>query len=237
MPIQTSSLFVRSTSLSQGGRDLVASPVQKTSMIRDDSSPQDLIPDVELMPLAFSALDSLEEQMSLPSNIGTFSIFATLLQPKSVGSVRLASSSPHDRPKVDFGILSDASDYAVARAAIRLSLKLGEKMKAAGFPILRNLAFPEERQQRDINCGNNEEIDKFIRRRIRTTYHYSSTCRMGLEDDSKMPGVVDDELRVHGVTGLRVCDASVFPKILSAHLQAPTAMLAERCADFILKGL
>lgn len=245
MPIQSSSLFVRSSSLSKGGTELIPTtaldlPTRdtlKSSIGGNASPPRDLISDLELMPLVFSSMDNSEEYQRLYTKIGIFSILATLLLPKSLGSVRLASSNPRDRPKVDFGILSDPTDYAVARTAVRLALKMGEEMKAAGFPILRNLTFSEERQQKDINDGNDEEIDDFIRQRIRTTYHYASTCRMAPEDDAKTPGVVDDELRVYGVSGLRVCDASVFPQILSAHLQAPVAMVAERCADFILKGL
>ena len=240
MPIQVLSLFVRSASLRNNGTELVAEATEKSTTNDEASknlSPEKSIPDIELIPIAFSGMDDLEEYLRLYSKIGIFTILATLLQPKSRGTVRLASSNPHDRPKIDFGILSDPSDYAVARASVRLSLKLGEEMKAAGFPFLRNIAFPEDKQEKDIKEGSTEELDKLIRRRIRTIYHYSSSCRMAPADDPNAPGVVDDELRVHGVNGLRVCDTSVFPQITSAHLQAPAVMVAERCADFILKGL
>ncbi|KAG9233101.1 GMC oxidoreductase-domain-containing protein [Amylocarpus encephaloides] len=112
---------------------------------------------------------------------------------------------------------------------------MGELMKAAGFPIFCNLTYPEEKQAPDLKNKNDDEIDKLIRLRMRTTYHYASTCRIAPEDDPKAPGVVDDELRVYGIANLRVCDTSVFPQIPSAHLQAPAVMVAERCADFIKK--
>ncbi|KZO97716.1 GMC oxidoreductase, partial [Calocera viscosa TUFC12733] len=67
--------------------------------------------------------------------------------------------------------------------------------------------------------------------------HYSSTCRMAPEEgDPDGPGVVDDELRVHGVESLRVADASIFPKILSVHLQAPVVMVGEKCPDMIKRS-
>ncbi|TEY62499.1 hypothetical protein BOTCAL_0161g00160 [Botryotinia calthae] len=142
-----------------------------------------------------------------------FCVLATILQPKSHGTVRLASSNPHDKPKADFGILSDDSDYTIARSAVRLTLSIADKTKASGFPLLRNITFPAEKQEVDAQNNTTEEMDKFIRKRIRTTFHYASTCRMAPEHDPKAPGVVDDELKVYGVLGLRVCDTSIFRKL------------------------
>lgn len=228
MPINNISLFVRSIILNT---DYAGIDNEKLAAARSDI--EDLIPDIELMPLAVTAMDDLEEHNRLFSKIGMFSILATLAKPKSRGTVRLASANPHQRPKVDFGILSDPEDYIVARASVRLSLKVAETMRASGFPLQENIVFPEDKQALDEKNGNNEEIDKFIRRRIRTIYHYSSSCRMAPEDDAKSPGVVDDQLRVYGVKGLRVCDTSIFPQIVSHHLQAPAVMVAEKCADLI----
>jgi choline dehydrogenase-like flavoprotein len=80
--------------------------------------------------------------------------------------------------------------------------------------------------------ASDEALDGFIKRDVDTVYHYSSTCRMAPENDM---GVVDDELRVHGVRNLSIADASVFPSILACHLQAPVVMVGERCADFLKK--
>ena len=239
MPIQQSSLYVRSSALNKTGSKLIDITDQEASTkdVAITSLAQDLIPDIELMPIAYSAMDNLEEHTRIYSKIGIFSSLATLTQPKSNGTGRLTSSSPYDRPKVDFGILSNPEDYVVARTAVRLSLTLAAAMKAAGFPLIRNLTFSQERQQKDVKNNNNEEIDKFIRQGIRSCYHWSSSCRMAPEEDVNTPGVVDDELRVYGVSGLRVCDTSVFPQITSGHLQAPAVMVAERCSDFILKEL
>jgi choline dehydrogenase len=75
-----------------------------------------------------------------------------------------------------------------------------------------------------------EDIDAFVRRAVTSTFHYASSCRMGVANVA----VVDSRLRVHGIRGLlRIADASVFPRIPAAHLQAPVVMVAERCAEFI----
>ncbi|KAF7956579.1 hypothetical protein EAE96_003913 [Botrytis aclada] len=230
MPINNITLFVRSMILNQ---DYTGIDNEKLATV--SSQIQDLIPDIELMPLAVTAMNNLEEHQRLFFKMGMFSILATLAKPKSRGIVRLASSDPHQRPKVDFGILPNPEDYVVARASVQLSLKLAKTMKTSGFPLQEKITFPEDKQAKDAkkNNNNNEEIDKFIRRMIRTIYHYSSSCRMAPVDDAESPGVVDDQLKVHGVKGLRVCDTSIFPQIISHHLQAPVVMVAEKCADLI----
>jgi choline dehydrogenase len=232
VPIQPISLFVRSRLLTKDETHFE----REGQNDADTYVPQDHMPDIELMPLATSAMDNLEEHFQLFSKVGVFSILATLLQPKSRGTVRLASSNHHDHPKVDFGLLSDSTDYEIARTAIRLSLKIGDKIKAAGFPLIRNLTYPEEKQELDKRNDNTEEMDKLIRGRMRTTYHYACSCRMAAEDDSKAPGVVSEALKVHGTRNVRIADTSVFPQIVATHLQAPAVMVAERCADFMLKG-
>ncbi|KAF4620148.1 hypothetical protein G7Y89_g14673 [Cudoniella acicularis] len=123
-------------------------------------NPQEHLADIEIMPLPTSAMDNLEEHKRLFSKIGVLSLLIILLQSKSRGSVRLASSNPHDRPKIDLGILSNPEDYKIARLAVRLALSLGASMKASGFSLLRNLTFDEEEK-------DDEGVDKFIRERIR----------------------------------------------------------------------
>ncbi|KAL8638584.1 MAG: hypothetical protein Q9228_004274 [Teloschistes exilis] len=223
LPIQVLSLFVRDSSLEPGTSTLMRGA---KSDEKDEPSLKTRLPDIEVMPLATSAMDDLEEHKRHFSKIGVFSLLTTLLRPKSRGTVRLRSSDPHDRPKVDLDLLSDPEDFALARTAVHLALKLGDAIKEQGFPLLRGLSVPD-------SDGSAEDMDKFIRHRARTTYHYSSTCRMAPEHDLRAPGVVDESLRVHGTSNLRVCDASVFPQILATHLMAPAVMVAEKCASMI----
>ncbi|KAF5875027.1 putative alcohol oxidase protein [Botrytis fragariae] len=231
--VQTLALYVRSRMIKQDSTGLIEEASTKSL------DPQSLIPDIELMPLSTSGMDNFDEPefINIFSKTLMFCVLAAILQPKSSGTVRLASSNPHDKPKVDFGILSDASDHTIARSAVRLTLSIADKMKESGFPLPRNITFPAEKQELDVKSNTTEEMDRFIRQRIRTTFHYASTCKMAPEHDPIAPGVVDDELKVYGVKGLRVYDTSMFPQIVSGHLQAAAIMVAEECADLIKNEL
>lgn len=120
--------------------------------------------------------------------------------------------------------LSHPDDIKVYRTALRVCMRIADEMRAAGYP-LKDVHMPASQSDNDL--------DTFTRKWGTTYFHYTSTCRMAPENDPR-PGVVDDELRVHGVSNLRIADASVFPQITSAHPQAGVVMIAERCASFIL---
>ncbi|KAJ7721464.1 alcohol oxidase [Mycena metata] len=164
-------------------------------------------PNIEIMPIAHWT----SEPPPYKIRKGVFSFLLCLVQPKSLGSVRLASGDPHARPTVDLGFLNDPQDFVTLR-------------KGTGYPMA-DFQVPASEEESDV--------DKFIRAEIRTCYHYTSTCRMARREDG---GVVNDNLEVYGVRGLRVCDASVFPCITSGHTMAPVIAVAERCADLMKSG-
>ncbi|KAK0479617.1 alcohol oxidase [Armillaria novae-zelandiae] len=121
----------------------------------------------------------------------------------------------------DLRMLSDPEDLAVLAKGVQLSIKLAEQVRAQGYPI--------KTYHRPIS-DSGEDIEVYIRSYARSGYHYTSTRRMAPFGGMHL-GVVDDELRVHGVDGLRVCDASVFPDIMAAHTMAPVVVVAEKRAD------
>lgn len=179
------------------------------------------IPDIEVMLIPVNPTDRQFDGLSKWS--GTFSYLCTVLRPESTGTVRLASGDAKDQPLCDLGILSNSADRIPLRKVLRLALTLGRSVREAGYPL------------KDILVPANETddgLDAFANDNLTTTYHYSSSCRMG--EEAAM-GVVDDELRVHGISGLRIADASIFPEIPACHLQAPVVMVAERCADFLMR--
>ncbi|EPQ50631.1 GMC oxidoreductase [Gloeophyllum trabeum ATCC 11539] len=175
-------------------------------------------PDIEVMPVASNCSDEV-----IP-NTAIFSFLTSLLRPQSVGSVRLSSNDPYSHPRVQLGYLTNPADYEPMRKALKLALRLADHMRAAGYP-LKNLKVPASENEADL--------DNHVRWNLRTCYHFCGTCAMGPHQDSVRPGVVDAELRVHGVGGLRVCDASVFPEIIATHTMAPVVMVAEKCAELL----
>lgn len=163
---------------------------------------------------------------------GTFSFLAVLLHPKSSGVVQLTSADPTAPLHIDLGYLTNPADLPPLRAAVRLCMRIQEQMHKEGYILAEwKGASPADE--------SNEALDEFIRRRNRTTYHYSSTCSMAASEngDGKggKGGVVDEQLRVFGVGKLRVADSSVFPWVLGTHLQAPTVCVAEKCAEMLLR--
>jgi choline dehydrogenase-like flavoprotein len=150
------------------------------------------------------------------------SIRAVLLHPDSRGWIELRSADPMAKPRITFNLLDRPSDLPPLRAAIRMSRDLvrhGELAK-----LVDREASPGERIVTD------GQLDAFIRADVRTAFHPVGTCAMG-----QGPGaVVDETLRVRGVGGLRVVDASVMPTIIGGNTNAPTIMIAEKASDMIL---
>lgn len=153
-----------------------------------------------------------------------FAIHVDQLRPRSRGQVRLATANPADKPALHFNYLSDQSDLAELVEGVR---KARDLVSQPGFDGLRGIEIipgPDTRTEADIA--------NWIRSALETEFHPSGTCAMGHDEGS----VVDDQLKVHGIAGLRVVDASVMPRIISANLNAPIQMIAARAADFIMNN-
>ncbi|KAJ4472168.1 GMC oxidoreductase [Lentinula aciculospora] len=196
-------------------------PTKVSKTLLDARDPQN-IPDIEVMFLPVNPTSRAFE--GLATSFGIFSYMCTVLRPQSYGSIRLSSSNPRDRPLCDLGMFNDSADRPPLRKALKLALALAQEVRKTGYP-LENLSVPED--------TTDETLDEFSDDNVMSTFHYSSSCRM---DTEKNMGVVDDELRVYGVNGLRIADASVFPQVPACHIQAPVVMVAERCAEFIRAG-
>ncbi|MEM6912416.1 MAG: GMC family oxidoreductase N-terminal domain-containing protein [Pseudomonadota bacterium] len=148
------------------------------------------------------------------------SCHACLLRPLSRGTVRLASPEPGQPPLIDPNFLAEEDDLVRLRKAARISQRI---MTA---PAMANLLTEQIYIQDD---ATDAELDEDIRNRSDTIYHPVGTCRMGSDADA----VLDPQLRVRGVEGLRVVDASIMPTLVSGNTNAPTIMIAEKAADLI----
>ena len=153
----------------------------------------------------------------------SFQVHIDLLRPESLGKVEARSADPRQPPSIQFNYLQsprDREDFRVSVALLReiLSQKALDPYRGAEL-------FPGP------DVRSKDEIDAWVRQAIETCYHPVGTCKMGSASDTT--SVVDDELRVHGVDGLRVVDASIMPSIVSGNTNAPTIMIAEKAADLI----
>lgn len=147
------------------------------------------------------------------------------LRPQSRGQLSLQSNNPDDPIALDSGFLSHEADVATLMRGVKLARNILRQ------PALNKL-ISKELLPSSHETLDDAALEQHIRQYAKTVYHPSGTCKMG-EDPL---AVVDSQLRVHGIQGLRIADASVIPKIVSGNTNAPTIMIAERCAEFILQG-
>ena len=174
-------------------------------------------PDVQLY---FLPAFHIDHGATRPPGHG-FSIGACLLYPTSRGTVRLRSPDPLAPPAIRPNYLQSDADLRVLVEGVRFVRRIG---RAATFdPYRGDELLPGPKVETDA------ELAEYVRRRVETLYHAAGTCKMGVDPMS----VVDPRLRVHGVRGLRVVDASVMPTLPGGNTNAPVVMIAEKAADLI----
>jgi len=149
---------------------------------------------------------------------------ALVCRPESRGRVTLRSADAMDPPIIDPGYMTHPADMAVQVEGLRAARQI-----AAAMPLKADIL--QERSP-GLACADDAAFARHVRMTGDCMWHPVGTCRMGLEPDA----VVDAQLRVHGVRGLRVVDASVMPQITSANTNAPTIMIAEKASDMILSA-
>jgi choline dehydrogenase-like flavoprotein len=173
-------------------------------------------PDIQLhfLPVA------LEDHGRTKVKAHGFSCHACVLRPESHGTVRLASNQAVDAPLIDPAFLTDDRDMATLKAGVRLMYRIVESA-----PLSRHRG--KDRHPVDLN--DDAALEALIRARADTIYHPVGTARMGSDADA----VCDPKLRVRGVEGLYIADASIMPKLVSGNTNAPSIMIGERCADFV----
>ncbi|MGE0723242.1 MAG: GMC family oxidoreductase [Alphaproteobacteria bacterium] len=182
-------------------------------------------PNIQLYfsPLSYTRASPGRRALMRPDSFPGFLLSAQPCRPTSRGTLAIVSSDPHVAPAIAPGSLSTDHDVSEMLEASKLLRRL------AAAPSLAEIVATEIEPGEQVR--SDEALLDDVRRRASTVFHPVGTCRM---DPRESAGVVDDELRVHGVAGLRVVDASVFPTVTSGNTNAPTLMVGEKGAAMIL---
>ena len=175
-------------------------------------------PDIQFHVQPFSAGSDMK-----PHGFSAFTASVCQLRPESRGRIGLRSSDPAAPPHIDPGYLSSEIDCQTMVEGVRVARRIAEAEP------LKSEITAEFAPGPDVS--DDAEILHWIRDTATTIYHPSGTCKMGHEDDC----VVDDRLRLRGMGGIRIADASIMPNLVSGNTNGPTIMIAEKAADMILE--
>ncbi len=198
----------------RGGSGMFASPMAECgAFLRSD--PGLTRPDLQLH-LVIGIVDQHMRKLHFSHG---FSCHVCVLRPQSRGRVTLKSANPDATPRIDPNFLSDPRDLSALMRGARMMQQVLETDALA--PWRGQRLYPHD--------GSDAALEADIRARADTIYHPVGTCKMGVDDMA----VVDPSAQVHGVTGLRVIDASIMPRLIGGNTNAPTVMMAEKLADEI----
>lgn len=180
------------------------------------STPNDMI----LSPASLNTVHATGQDPSHTINCGLYLAVGA-------GALWLTSRDPAVQPAMDYRYLDDPWDVQRLREAVRLCVRLLDD--PAFQAILDHRVSPT-----DADLASDAALDQWLLRNVTSSYHIAGTCKMGPASDPM--AVVDQWCHVHGLSGLRVADASIMPDVVRANTNVTTMMIAERCADFIKMG-
>ncbi|MEQ9639462.1 MAG: GMC family oxidoreductase N-terminal domain-containing protein [Alphaproteobacteria bacterium] len=175
-------------------------------------------PDVQMHLIPYSVKDPKRRKLQ---EFPSMTIACYQLRPESLGSIHIRSSDPRAQPSIRFNFLADPIDQQCMVDGFRMMRKIAEQ------PAMET--YRGEEFSPGIEVESDDDILNWIRNNSQTAYHPIGTCRMGPQPNA----VVDEQLRVYGLQGLRVADASIFPTMPSGNTNAPSIMVGEKCADLI----
>lgn len=158
---------------------------------------------------------------SVPPGSSGITLNSYTLRPKARGTVRLRSADPAALPLVDPNFLGDPADLKTSVEGVKISREIFSQQSLAKY--IRRVRFPDD------SVKSQADFEAYARQYGRTSYHPTGTCRMGQDDMA----VVDPQLRVRGLDGIRICDSSVMPSLIGSNTNAPTIMIGEKASDLI----
>ncbi|MEZ5849965.1 MAG: GMC family oxidoreductase N-terminal domain-containing protein [Hyphomicrobiaceae bacterium] len=179
-------------------------------------------PDIQVNLLEWSTMERSKDRV-IPHPFPGFTLGPVHLAPDGRGTVRLQSADPMAAPEITFGYLGSDYDMRAMVAAVKLARNIAAQVPMQALVAGELLPGPE--------ATTDADLEAFVRAHGVTNHHPTSTCAMGTGSNS----VVDPRLRVHGIQGLRVADASIMPVIVAGNTNAPSIMIGEKAAAMILE--
>ena len=186
----------------------------------------DLRNDMQLSPMLMTS-EHRPAQVVINEDVNYIGISASLQLALGKGELTLQSADPHVQPRLNYNYYQEEEDLRRMREAIRLGVRIAEQPGFSQILLERIMPTDEELE-------SDEALNDWLRRNSGTSHHVSGTCKMG--PDSDPLAVVDQFLKVKGIQGLRVADASVMPDCIRANTNATTLMIGEKLSDFIKEG-
>ena len=208
-----------------GDRPDVQAPMSQVGM-RYTATGSVLRNDMQLQPMLMTS-EHRPAQVEIDDDSNYIGMNASLELAMGQGELTLQSTDPHVQPFLNYNYYQEGEDLRRMRDGIRLGIRVAEQPMYEG--ILQERVTPT-----DAELASDEALNDWLMRNSGTSHHISGTCKMGPDSDPMT--VVDQYLKVKGVEGLRVADASVMPDCIRANTNATTIMIAERLSDFIKDG-
>ncbi len=186
----------------------------------------DLRNDMQLSPMLMTS-EHRPAQVEIDDDLNYIGMSASLQLALGQGELTLQSTDPHVQPFLNYNYYQEPEDLRRMREAVRLGARMAEHPAYSNIVLERVMPTDEE-------LASDELLDDWLRKNSGTSHHISGTCKMG--PDSDPMAVVDQHLKVKGVEGLRVADASIMPDCIRANTNATTIMIGEKVADYIKEG-
>ncbi len=207
---------------STGEKPDVQAPVIQVGL-RYTIEGSDLRNDMQLSPMLMTS-EHRPAQVEIDDDLNYIGMSASLQLALGQGELTLQSTDPHVQPFLNYNYYQEEEDLRRMREAIRMCVRLADHPSFSSIVLERVMPTDEE-------LASDEELNAWLRRNSGTSHHISGTCKMGPGSDPM--AVVDQHLKVKGVEGLRVADASVMPDCIRANTNATTIMIGEKVADYI----
>ncbi|KAA0023441.1 GMC family oxidoreductase [Antrihabitans cavernicola] len=209
--------------MTRGGSFLENSVFETVGFVRTSLATD--VPDLQIhvLPWAYPSPNQDEPVFHKVDRRPALTVMSTLIYPRSRGTLRLASNDPTAAPLIDFNYLAEDADLQVLQEGVEMIRDVMANAKIA------------QACDGELHPGSGVTgtgLRDEIRNRATTVYHGVGSCRMGVDERA----VVDPELRVRGIDGLRVADASIMPNIVGGNTNAPSIMIGEKCADLVVGG-